>query len=65
MSFLLATQSIQKSLGAVSTLFGAIVRGSVAGARVFEYISMRPDIESRQGGIVLQDVRGEVCVSAR
>ena len=36
MSFLVATQTIQRSLGVLSILFGQIVRGTTAGARVFE-----------------------------
>lgn len=60
MSFLMATQSIQKSMGAISTLFGSIVRGSVAGARVFEYVLEKPTI-TIEGGLVLDDARGEVC----
>lgn len=36
MAFLMATQTIQKSLGQVSVLFGTFVRGQSAGARVFQ-----------------------------
>lgn len=36
MSFLVATQTIQRSLGILSVLFGQMVRGTTAGARVFE-----------------------------
>ena len=36
MSFLVASQTIQKSLGQLSVLFGYFVRGISAGARVFE-----------------------------
>lgn len=60
MSFLLATQSIQKSMGTISTLFGSIVRGSVAGARVFQYTLEKPNIRT-EGGLSLSDVRGEAC----
>jgi ABC-type multidrug transport system fused ATPase/permease subunit len=59
MSFLMATQSIQKSMGTISTLFGSIVRGSVAGARVFQYIQEKPHIRT-EGGLTLSEVRGEV-----
>lgn len=36
MAFLMATQTIQKSLSQLSLLFGSYVRGVSAGARVFE-----------------------------
>jgi ATP-binding cassette subfamily B (MDR/TAP) protein 8 len=36
MSFLVATQTIQRSLTQLSLLFGQVVKGLVAGARVFE-----------------------------
>ena len=36
MSFLVATQTIQRSLGQISILFGQVVRGMTAGSRVFE-----------------------------
>ena len=36
MSFLVATQTIQRSLTQLSLLFGHVVKGLVAGARVFE-----------------------------
>ncbi len=36
MSFLVATQTIQRSLSILSILFGQLVRGTTAGARVFE-----------------------------
>lgn len=36
MAFLIASQTIQRSLAQVSLLFGSVVRGSAAGARVFE-----------------------------
>lgn len=38
MAFLMATQTIQKSLGQLSVLFGTFVRGQSAGARVFQVI---------------------------
>jgi hypothetical protein len=46
-------------MGTISTLFGSIVRGSVAGARVFQYIQEKPNIRS-EGGLTLSEVRGEV-----
>ena len=36
MAFLMATQTIQRSLAQISLLFGAVIRGGAAGARVFE-----------------------------
>lgn len=39
MSFLVATQTIQRSLGNLSVLFGQVVRGMTAGSRVFEVSS--------------------------
>lgn len=36
MAFLMATQTIQRSLAQISLLFGAIMRGSAAGARIFQ-----------------------------
>jgi ATP-binding cassette subfamily B (MDR/TAP) protein 8 len=36
MSFLVATQTIQRSMAQMSLLFGQAVRGISAGARVFE-----------------------------
>ncbi|KYM97232.1 PREDICTED: ATP-binding cassette sub-family B member 8, mitochondrial-like [Cyphomyrmex costatus] len=66
MAFLMATQTIQKSLGQLSVLFGTFVRGQSAGARVFQYLDMPPssmmiggDIiadKSLAGNIVFKDV---------
>lgn len=36
MAFLMASQTIQRSLAQLSLLLGAIVRGTAAGARIFE-----------------------------
>lgn len=36
MAYLMATQTIQRSLGQMSMLFGSVVRGLASGARVFE-----------------------------
>ncbi|KDR20884.1 ATP-binding cassette sub-family B member 8, mitochondrial isoform X1 [Zootermopsis nevadensis] len=40
MSFLVATQTIQRSLTQLSLLFGQMVKGLGAGARVFEFINL-------------------------
>lgn len=61
MSYLVATQSIQKSLGTISVLFGQIVRGMSSGARVFEYMEHRPTMRL-SGGIRIptDDLKGRV-----
>ena len=50
-----------RSLGQFSILFGQVVRGMSAGARVFEYMDLRPGMPVR-GGMVLpnSDIQGEV-----
>ncbi|XP_028988227.1 mitochondrial potassium channel ATP-binding subunit [Betta splendens] len=50
MSFLVASQTVQRSLASVSILFGQMVRGMSAGARVFEYLSLKPSIPLTGGG---------------
>ncbi|XP_049787869.1 mitochondrial potassium channel ATP-binding subunit isoform X1 [Schistocerca cancellata] len=42
MAFLVAAQTIQRSLTQLSLLFGQVVRGLAAGGRVFEYLNMEP-----------------------
>ncbi|GFS43568.1 mitochondrial potassium channel ATP-binding subunit [Trichonephila inaurata madagascariensis] len=61
MSFLVATQTIQKSLAHLSLLFGQFVRGLAAGARIFQYINLTPEIPLK-GGRILEDweLNGEV-----
>ncbi|XP_041366382.1 mitochondrial potassium channel ATP-binding subunit-like [Gigantopelta aegis] len=49
MSFLVATQTIERSLAHMSLLFGQVVRGIGAGARVFEFINAKPDIPLKGG----------------
>ena len=44
MAFLVAAQTIQRSLAQLSLLFGQAIRGMSAGSRVFEYIEMKPSI---------------------
>lgn len=39
MSFLMAAQTIQRSLAQVSLLFGSVIKGIAAGNRVFEVTS--------------------------
>ncbi|XP_014915209.1 mitochondrial potassium channel ATP-binding subunit [Poecilia latipinna] len=50
MSFLVASQTVQRSLASISILFGQVVRGMSAGARVFEYLSLKPTIPLSGGG---------------
>ena len=49
MSFLVATQTIQKSLSQLSLLFGHYIRGVSAGIRVFEYMDIKPNITANHG----------------
>ena len=44
MAFLVAAQTIQRSLAQLSLLFGQAIRGMSAGSRVFEYIERQPSI---------------------
>uniref|UniRef100_A0A673UJS1 Mitochondrial potassium channel ATP-binding subunit n=1 Tax=Suricata suricatta TaxID=37032 RepID=A0A673UJS1_SURSU len=44
MSFLVASQTVQRSMANLSVLFGQVVRGLSAGARVFEYMTLSPRI---------------------
>ncbi|XP_026229896.1 mitochondrial potassium channel ATP-binding subunit [Anabas testudineus] len=50
MSFLVASQTVQRSLASISILFGQMVRGISSGARVFEYLSLEPTIPLSGGG---------------
>uniref|UniRef100_A0A3P9HIC6 Mitochondrial potassium channel ATP-binding subunit n=1 Tax=Oryzias latipes TaxID=8090 RepID=A0A3P9HIC6_ORYLA len=50
MSFLVASQTVQRSLASISILFGQMVRGISSGARVFEYLSLQPSIPLCGGG---------------
>ncbi|XP_030051440.1 mitochondrial potassium channel ATP-binding subunit [Microcaecilia unicolor] len=44
MSFLVAAQTVQRSMASISVLFGQVVRGLSAGARVFEFIMLEPQV---------------------
>lgn len=66
MSFLVASQTVQRSMANLSVLFGQVVRGLSAGGRVFEYMTLCsiiplrggaciPD-EQLQGAVAFQDV---------
>ncbi|XP_067391829.1 mitochondrial potassium channel ATP-binding subunit isoform X2 [Emydura macquarii macquarii] len=50
MSFLVASQTVQRSMANVSVLFGQAVRGLSAGARVFEFMTLEPAVSLRGGG---------------
>lgn len=50
MSFLVASQTVQRSLASISILFGQVVRGMSSGARVFEYLALVPSIPINGGG---------------
>ncbi|XP_067109241.1 mitochondrial potassium channel ATP-binding subunit [Osmerus mordax] len=50
MSFLVASQTVQRSLASISILFGQMVRGISSGARVFEYLALEPTIPLTGGG---------------
>lgn len=50
MSFLVASQTVQRSLASISILFGQVVRGMSSGARVFEYLTLVPSISISGGG---------------
>ncbi|XP_041379810.1 LOW QUALITY PROTEIN: mitochondrial potassium channel ATP-binding subunit-like [Gigantopelta aegis] len=52
MSFLVTTQTIQRSLANLSVLFGQIVRGMTAGSRVFEYIQLVHNIPVSDGHVI-------------
>ncbi|XP_008070871.1 ATP-binding cassette sub-family B member 8, mitochondrial isoform X2 [Carlito syrichta] len=66
MSFLVASQTVQRSMANLSVLFGQVVRGLSAGTRVFEYMALSPCIplsggccipkEHLQGAVTFQNV---------
>ncbi|EDL99374.1 ATP-binding cassette, sub-family B (MDR/TAP), member 8, isoform CRA_b [Rattus norvegicus] len=61
MSFLVASQTVQRSMASLSVLFGQVVRGLSAGARVFEYMSLSPVIPLTGGySIPSKDLRGSI-----
>uniref|UniRef100_A0A8C4LDX1 Mitochondrial potassium channel ATP-binding subunit n=1 Tax=Equus asinus asinus TaxID=83772 RepID=A0A8C4LDX1_EQUAS len=57
MSFLVASQTVQRSMANLSVLFGQVVRGLSAGARVFEYMTLSPSIPL-SGGHWTRAMRG-------
>lgn len=65
MAFLVSTQTIQRSLGQMSLLFGQCVRGMSAGARVYEYINLKPTIPIEGGKRVpFHNLLGDVAFNA-
>ncbi|TRY90240.1 hypothetical protein DNTS_005102 [Danionella cerebrum] len=61
MSFLVASQTVQRSLASISILFGQMVRGMSAGARVFEFLALEPSVPLSGGGrIPLESLMGRV-----
>ncbi|XP_052065501.1 mitochondrial potassium channel ATP-binding subunit-like isoform X5 [Mytilus californianus] len=61
MSFLVSTQTIERSLAQLSLLFGNVVRGLSAGARVFEFINAAPTIPLSGGKkIPFHSLRGDI-----
>ena len=59
MTFLVATQQVQRSLAQLSVLFGSAVKAAAAGGRLHEYAALQPHIE-RRGGYALPEVRGRL-----
>nr|XP_009452852.4 mitochondrial potassium channel ATP-binding subunit isoform X2 [Pan troglodytes] len=61
MSFLVASQTVQRSMANLSVLFGQVVRGLSAGTRVFEYMALNPCIPLSGGCCVPKEqLRGSV-----
>uniref|UniRef100_A0A8C3NTU7 Mitochondrial potassium channel ATP-binding subunit n=1 Tax=Cyanoderma ruficeps TaxID=181631 RepID=A0A8C3NTU7_9PASS len=62
MSFLVASQTVQRSMANISILMGQVVRGLSAGARVFELLRLEP-LVPLQGGISIpaHSLRGHIC----
>ncbi|XP_063919277.1 mitochondrial potassium channel ATP-binding subunit-like isoform X1 [Zophobas morio] len=61
MAYLMASQTIQRSLGQLSLLFGSVVRGLAAGSRVFEYINLQPSVSLKGGQTISElDLKGNI-----
>lgn len=64
MAFLVATQTIQRSLTQVSVLIGQVIRGIAAGARIHEYLKLESKIPLTSGqAIPYHSILGEVQFS--
>ncbi|XP_072858746.2 mitochondrial potassium channel ATP-binding subunit isoform X1 [Pogona vitticeps] len=44
MSFLVSSQTVQRSMASISILFGQVLRGMSAGARVFEFMTLPSEV---------------------
>ncbi|XP_056339548.1 mitochondrial potassium channel ATP-binding subunit [Oenanthe melanoleuca] len=60
MSFLVASQTVQRSLANISILMGQVVRGLSAGARVFELLRLEVPLEGG-ASIPAHSLRGRIC----
>lgn len=62
MSFLVASQTIQRSLSNMSLVFGQYVRGIGAGIRVFQYINLNPNVSSvrEAKGVIPSQLDGNI-----
>lgn len=56
MAYLMATQTIQRSLAQISLLFGSVIRGFTSGSRVFEYIRLQPSMSLFGGGQISTNI---------
>ncbi|KAM6282424.1 mitochondrial potassium channel ATP-binding subunit isoform 1-T1 [Porphyrio hochstetteri] len=62
MSFLVASQTVQRSMASISVLLGQVVRGLSAGARVLELLRLEPSVALRGGGsIPTHSLLGRIC----
>jgi ATP-binding cassette, subfamily B (MDR/TAP), member 8 len=61
MAFLVASQGVQRSLSQGSILMGSMIRGMSAGTRVFEYLSIAPQMDLVKGLIIPNyELQGEI-----
>ncbi|RZC33305.1 ATP-binding cassette sub-family B member 8, mitochondrial, partial [Asbolus verrucosus] len=61
MAYLMASQTIQRSLGQISLLFGSVIRGLASGSRVFEYMNLQPTMPLRGGKTISEfDLKGDI-----
>lgn len=59
MSFLVATQTVQRSLAQMSLLYGQYMKANSSGARVFAYLDMKATLPV-SGGILLPHPSGQI-----
>ncbi|XP_034663203.1 mitochondrial potassium channel ATP-binding subunit isoform X1 [Drosophila subobscura] len=61
MAFLVASQGVQRSLSQGSILLGTMIRGMTAGSRVFEFLSLEPQVDLLRGYVIPQErLHGEI-----